>query len=349
MEYEGEKAQPTKGPVQEERAVDFLIYSSPDGNVRVEAFLHDENIWLTQKKIAELFMIDRSVITKHLKNIFENGELSEASVSAKFAHTAADGKQYTTSYYNLDAIISVGYRVNTRQATQFRIWATRVLKEYIIKGFALDEDRLKNGKHFGKDYFEDLLERVRSIRASERRVYQKITDIFAECSVDYDPQSKITADFYASVQNKFHFAITGQTAAEIIYKKADAKKTNMGLTTWKHAPNGRILKSDAMIAKNYLVEKEIKRLERTVSSFFDYIERIIETRTLMKMHDLAESLNKFLEFNEFRVLEGKGKISFKQAEEKASEEYDLFNKNHSIESDFDRFSKKLLGRAKDGL
>ncbi|MBU4300127.1 MAG: virulence RhuM family protein [Nanoarchaeota archaeon] len=325
-----------------DEAMDFLIYSSPDGNVKVEAFLHKENIWLTQDKMADLFGVQRPAITKHLINIFESGELDENSVSSILEHTASDGKKYKTKYYNLDAIISVGYRVNSGQATQFRIWATKILKEYVIKGFAMDDERLKNGKYFGKDYFDELLERIRSIRASERRIYQKITDIFAECSIDYDPQSEITKEFYAAVQNKFHYAITGQTAAEIIYEKADAKKNNMGLSTWKHAPKGRILKSDTIIAKNYLLEKEIKQLERTISSFFDHVERIIENRTVLKMHNLSESVNKFLEFNEFRVLDGKGRISFKQAEEKAFKEYELFDKTQKIESDFDKFSKKLL-------
>ena len=321
---------------------DFLIYTTPDGNVKVEAFLHDENIWLTQKRMAELFNVEVPTINEHLKNIFKSRELDENSVIRKFLTTANDGKKYMTIYYNLDAIISVGYRVNSKEATQFRVWEKKVLKEFVIKGFVLDDNRLKNGQYFGKDYFDELLERVRSIRASERRIYQKITDIFAECSIDYDPNSLITKDFYATVQNKFHYAITGQTAAEIIYEKADAKRNYMGLTTWKQAPKGRILKSDAIIAKNYLLEKEIKQLERTVSSFFDYIERIIENRTVMKMKDLAGSVNKFLEFNEFKVLEGKGKISFKDAEEKAIKEYELFNKTQKIESDFDKFSKKLL-------
>jgi len=321
---------------------DFLIYTTPDGNVKVEAFLHDENIWLTQKRMAELFNVEVPTINEHLKNIFKSRELDENSVIRKFLTTANDGKKYMTIYYNLDAIISVGYRVNSKEATQFRVWATKVLKEFVIKGFVLDDNRLKNGQYFGKDYFDELLERVRSIRASERRIYQKITDIFAECSIDCDRNSLITKDFYATVQNKFHYAITGQTAAEIIYEKADAKRNYMGLTTWKQAPKGRILKSDAIIAKNYLLEKEIKQLERTVSSFFDYIERIIENRTVMKMKDLAGSVNKFLEFNEFKVLEGKGKISFKDAEEKAIKEYELFNKTQKIESDFDKFSKKLL-------
>lgn len=320
----------------------FLIYKTPKGDVNIEAFLHEENIWLTQKKMSELFNVDRTVITKHLKNIFEDKELDENSVSAKFAHTATDGKKYQTKYYNLDAIISVGYRVNSKQATHFRVWATKVLKEYIIKGFSMDDERLKNGKYFGKDYFKELLERVRSIRASERRIYQQITDIFAECSIDYDSKSDITREFYATVQNKFHYAITGQTAAEIIHSKADAKKKNMGLFTWKNSPDGRILKSDSIIAKNYLKISEIKKLERTVSSFFDYIERIIENRNIMKMKDLAESVNKFLDFNEFKILEGKGSVSFDDATKKAFEEYDEFNKYQKIDSDFDKFTRKLL-------
>jgi len=323
----------------------FLIYTTPDGNVKVEAFLHDENIWLTQKKMAELFNVEVNTINYHIKEIFKSGELSESSTTRKFRIVQKEGSrniERETDFYNLDAIISVGYRVNSKEATQFRVWATKVLKEFIIKGFVLDDNRLKNGHYFGKDYFDELLERVRSIRASERRIYQKITDIFAECSADYDPNSEITKEFYATVQNKFHYAITGQTAAEIIYKKADAKNKHMGLTTWKQAPKGRILKSDAIIAKNYLMEKEIKQLERTVSSFFDYIERIIENRTVMKMKDLVVSVNKFLEFNEFKILEGKGKISFKDAEEKAIKEYELFDKTQKIESDFDKFSKNLL-------
>ena len=330
-----------------DEVTDFLIYTTPEGDVKIEAFLHKENIWLTQDKMSELFGVQRPAITKHLQNIFESHELNENSVSSILEHTATDGKKYKTRFYNLDAIISVGYRVNSKQATLFRIWATKVLKEYILKGFAMDDNRLKNGQYFGKDYFKELLERVRSIRASERRIYQQITDIFAECSIDYNPQSEITKEFYATVQNKFHFAISGQTAAEIIYSKADAKKRNMGLSTWKNAPKGRILKSDSIIAKNYLSETEIKKLERTVSGFFDYIERIIETRTIMKMKNLAESVNKFLEFNEFKVLDSKGTISFKDAEKKAFKEYDEFNKYQNIDSDFDKFSRKLLGDKKN--
>src|SRR3989338_7789679 len=326
---------------------EFLLYTSPNGEIKVNVFFHNENIWLTQDKMADLFGVQRPAITKHLINIFESCELEENSVSSILEHTASDEKKYKTKFYNLDAIISVGYRVNSTKATQFRIWGTQKLREFILKGFVLDDERLKNGKHFGKDYFKELLERIRSIRASERKIYQQITDLFAECSIDYDPQSEITKEFYASVQNKFHYAITGQTAAEIIYQKSDANKTYMCLTTWKQAPKGRILKSDTIIAKNYLQEQEIKKLERTISSFFDYIELIIENRTVMKMKDLAESVNKFLEFNEFRVLEGKGKVTFKQAEKKAFQEYESFNKTQKINSDFDKFSKKLLEMKKN--
>lgn len=321
---------------------EFLLYTTPNSDVKVEIFLHNESVWLPQKRMAELFGVDRTVITKHLKNIFDSAELDEDSVSAKIAHTAQDGKNYQTKFYNLDAILSVGYRVNSAQATQFRIWATKVLKEYIIKGFAMDDERLKNGRYFGKDYFDELLERVRSIRASERRIYQKITDIFAECSIDYDKNSETTKNFYATVQNKFHYAISGQTAAEIIYEKADTAQLFMGLQTWKNSPHGRILKSDTVIAKNYLTEDEIKKLERTISAYFDYIERLIENRTELSMVQIKESVDKFLVFNEYNVLEGKGTISKNQAEEKALAIYEEFNKIQKIESDFDREIKKLL-------
>lgn len=320
---------------------EFLLYTSPNGEVKVEVILNNETVWLTQKSIAQLFGVQVPAISKHLKNIFESGELNENSVVSVLETTAADGKSYQVKYFNLDAIISVGYRVNSRQATQFRIWATKTLKEYIVKGFILDDKRLKNGRYFGKDYFKELLERVRSIRSSERRIYQQITDIFAECSIDYDPQSDITSEFYAGVQNKFHFAIHGNTAAEIIYKKADSEKEFMGLSTWRNAPDGRILKSDSKIAKNYLNEQEIKSLERSISAFFDYIERIIENRNSFTMEQFAGSVNKFLEFNEYKVLQGKGSISAKQAEEKAFTEYGKFNKVQKIESDFDKAIKKL--------
>ena len=340
----------TKELTPRDETADLLIYTTPEGDIKIEAFLHNENIWLTQKRMSELFNVGIPAISKHLENIYLEGELDRNSTVSKMEIVQKEGDRNIkrdVEFYNLDAIISVGYRVNSRQATLFRIWATKVLKEYILKGFAMDDNRLKNGQHFGKDYFKELLERVRSIRASERRIYQQITDIFAECSIDYDPKSEITREFYATVQNKFHYAITGQTAAEIIYVKADANKRNMGLSTWKHAPKGRILKTDSIIAKNYLSETEIKALERTVSSFFDYIERIIENRTVMKMENLAESVNKFLEFNEFKVLDGKGFISFKDAEKKAFKEYDEFNKHQQIDSDFDEFSRKLLENKSD--
>jgi hypothetical protein len=325
---------------------DFLLYTTPNSDIKVETYLHNETLWLPQKRIAELFGVDRTVATKHLKNIFESKELEESSVSAKIAHTADDGKKYNTKFYNLDAILSVGYRVNSLQATQFRIWATKILKEFIIKGFAMDDDRMKNGQYFGKDYFRELLERVRSIRTSERRIYQQITDIFAECSIDYDKNSSVTKDFYATVQNKFHFAITGQTSAEIIYKKVDKTKPFMGLQTWKNSPDGRVLKSDSVIAKNYLTEEEIKDLESAISGYFDYIERIIKNHTAFTMQSLANSVNKFLEFNEYKILEDKGTISRSKAVKKAFSEDEEFNKIQKIESDFDREIKKVLKNEK---
>ncbi len=329
----------------DDQLTEFLLYTSPDGQIKVEVFLNEETIWLPQKRIAELFGVGVPAISKHLSNIFESGELEESSVVSKMEITAEDGKNYLTKFYNLDAIISVGYRVNSLKATQFRVWATKLLKEFIVKGFALDDERLKNGRYFGKDYFQELLERIRSIRASERRIYQQITDIFAECSIDYDPRSQTTHRFYAHVQDKFHYAITGHTASEIIYLNADASKPLMGMMTYKNAPNGRVLKSDTVVGKNYLSEKEIKRLERTVSAFFDYIENIIERRETFSMESFAESVNKFLEFNEYKILEGHGNVTRRLAEEKAFDEYKKFNKTQKIESDFDRMTKSLRGKS----
>jgi len=324
---------------------EFLLYTTPNSDVKVEIFLHNESVWLPQKRMAELFGVNKSAISKHLNNIYEDGELSREATVSILETVQQEGMRQVkrdVEYYNLDAILSVGYRVNSSQATQFRIWATKVLKEYIIKGFAMDDDRLKNGRYFGKDYFTELLERVRSIRASERRIYQQITDIFAECSIDYDKNSETTKNFYATVQNKFHYAINAQTAAEIIYEKVDISKPFMGLQTWKNSPNGRILKSDTVIAKNYLSEDEIKKLERAISGYFDYIERLIENRTTLTMVQIKESVDKFLAFNEYNILEGNGTVSKNQAEEKAFAIYDEFNKIQKIESDFDIEIKKLI-------
>jgi hypothetical protein len=327
-----------------EKELKFLLYSTPQENVKIDVVIKDETIWLTQKAMAMLFGTSRENITMHLKSVFENDELQEDSVCKKFLLTAADGKNYNTQVYNLDAIISVGYRINSVKATQFRIWATKTLKEFITKGFVLDDERLKQGNAvFGKDYFRELLERIRSIRASERRIWQQITDIFAECSIDYDKNSQITKDFYAMVQNKFHFAITGQTAADIIYTKADKDKQNMGLTTWKNSPDGRILKSDVLIAKNYLQEKQIRRLERAVTGYFDYIEDLIENENTFTMQQLSESVNEFMHFRKFNILQDKGKVSKVKAEQKATEEYDEFNKTQKIISDFDKHIAKLKG------
>ena len=330
------------------KEIQFLMYSTPQGDVNVEAVVRDETLWLTQKAMAQLFGVQVPAISKHLKNIFAEGELHEEVVISKMEittqHGAIEGKTQTleTQFYNLDAIISVGYRVNSAKATHFRIWATNVLKEYMLKGFVLDDERLKQGGQvFGKDYFRELLERIRSIRASERRIWQQITDIFAECSLDYDRDSDITKDFYAMVQNKFHYAITGQTAAEIICSKADSTKENMGLTTWKHSPDGRILKSDVMVAKNYLQEQEIKRLERAVTGYFDYIEDLVERENTFTMEEFAASVNEFLSFRKYQILTDRGKVSRIQAERKAGKEYEQFNKTQKIESDFDKVVKKL--------
>ena len=328
-----------------DQTTEFLLYTAPNGAIKVEVLLSNETIWLTQKRMAELFGVGVAAISKHLENIYESGELQREATLSVLETVQQEGSRQVTrklEYYNLDAVISVGYRVNSAQATQFRIWATALIKEYIIKGFAMDDERLKNGRYFGKDYFRELLERVRSIRASERRIYQQITDIFAECSSDYDPKSETTRLFYAHVQDKFHFAITGHTAAEVIALNADASKPLMGMSTYKNAPDGRVLKSDAAVAKNYLSEADIKKLERAVSAFFDYIEGIIERRNTFTMESFAESVNKFLAFNEYRILEGFGTVSRQQAEQKAFAEYEKFNKQQRIESDFDREVKKLL-------
>ncbi len=331
------------------KQLEFLIYQSADEDVSVNAMIHEDTIWLTQRAMGELFGVDKSTISRHLRNIFNEGELDENVVVAFFAtttqHGAIKGKTQSklTQFYNLDAIISVGYRVNSRRATNFRIWATGVLKEYMIKGFVMDDERLKQGRTaFGKDYFRELLERVRSIRSSERRIWQQITDIFAECSIDYDKDSSITREFYAMVQNKFHYAITGQTAAEIVYNSADREKENMGLTTWKNAPDGRILKADVIIAKNYLDEKQIRQLERTVTGYFDYIEDLIERENTFTMEEFAASVNEFLEFRRYDILEGKGTISRQAALKRAEEEYDAFNKTQNIISDFDKEVQRML-------
>lgn len=323
--------------------IQFILYNLPDEDGKVQVIIRDETLWCTQKAMAQLFGVDRTVISKHLKNIFESSELQQNSVCAKFAHTAEDGKIYNTQFYNLDAVISVGYRVNSLQATRFRQWATKILNEYINKGFALDDERLKQGTAvFGKDYFRELLERVRSIRTSERRIWQQITDIYAECSIDYDKNSPTTHDFYAMIQNRFHYAITGQTAAEIIYTKADHTQEHMGLTTWKNAPDGRILKSDVSIAKNYLQENEIRRLERAVTGYFDYIEDLIERENTFNMEQFAASVNEFLTFRKYQILPDKGRISAVQAKAKAESEYDIFNKTQRIDSDFDKQIRKML-------
>ena len=327
------------------KQISYILYSSPEEDVKVTALVKDETIWLTQKAMAELFDVNVPGISKHLKNIYEEGELSEsATVSILETVQNENGRSVkrNVSFYNLDAIISVGYRVNSAKATKFRIWATGILKEYIKKGFVLDDERLKQGNAvFGKDYFKELLERVRSIRASERRIWQQITDIFAECSIDYDKDSEITKKFFTTVQNKFHYAITGQTAAEIVYERADHKKEHMGLTTWKNSPSGRVLKSDVNIAKNYLSEKQIRQLERAVSGYFDYIEDLIEREIAFNMEQFATSVNEFLEFRRYDILDGNGKVGWDQADEKAFEEYEIFNRTQKIDSDFDKVIRKI--------
>lgn len=327
------------------KQISYILYTSAEEDVKINALVKDESIWLTQKAMAELFDCSADNISLHLKNIYETGELEKNRPAEEISAVQKEGNRSVKrnlTFYNLDAIISVGYRVNSAKATKFRIWATNVLKEYIKKGFVLDEDRLKQGENvFGKDYFRELLEKVRSIRASERRIWQQITDIFAECSVDYDKNSEITKQFYATVQNKFHFAITGQTAAEIVYDRADHKKDHMGLTTWKNSPDGRVLKSDVNIAKNYLSEKQIMQLERAVSGYFDYIEDLIEREIPFDMKSFASSVNEFLEFRKYDILDGKGRISRTQADEKAFGEYEIFNRTQKITSDFDKMIKQL--------
>lgn len=331
----------------------FLLYSLPEEEGKVQVVIKDETLWCTQKAMAQLFGVQRPAITKHLGNIFKEGELDEKVVCSILEltteHGAIDGKTQTTptKFYSLDAIIAVGYRVSSMKATRFRQWATKILHEYIKKGFVMDDERLKQGTAvFGKDYFRELLERVRSIRASERRIWQQITDIYAECSTDYDKNAPTTRDFYAMIQNRFHYAITGQTAAEIIYTKADHTKEHMGLTTWKNAPDGRILKSDVSIAKNYLQEKEIRQLERAVTGFFDYIEDLIERENTFNMEQFAASVNEFLTFRRYQILPDKGTVSAAQAKQKAEEEYEIFNKTQRIDSDFDKEIRGMLGDTK---
>lgn len=327
--------------------IQFLLYTMPEADGKVQVVIRDETLWCTQKAMAQLFGVDKSGISRHISNIYKTGELQQDTTVAKIATVVNRGirgeVEELVDFYHLDMIIAVGYRVNSLKATKFRQWATKILSEYIKKGFAMDDERLKQGTAvFGKNYFRELLERVRSIRASERRIWQQITDIYAECSTDYDKDSPTTHDFYAMIQNRFHYAITGQTAAEIIYSKADHTKDHMGLTTWKNAPDGRVLKSDVSTAKNYLQEKEIRQLERAVSSYFDYIENQIERHNAFNMKQFAASVNKFLTFNDYQILPDKGKISAAQAKKKAEDEYDIFNKTQRIDSDFDKEVRGLL-------
>lgn len=329
--------------------IQYLLYSMPDADGKVQVVIKDETLWCTQKAMAQLFGVGVPAISKHLKNIFTEGELNPDTTISKMETVVNRGirgeVQELIDFYSLDAIIAVGYRVSSLKATRFRQWATKILNEYIKKGFAMDDERLKQGTAvFGKDYFRELLERVRSIRASERRIWQQITDIYAECSTDYDKNSPTTKDFYAMIQNRFHYAITGQTAAEIIYSKADHTKDHMGLTTWKNAPDGRVLKSDVSIAKNYLQEKEIRQLERAVTGFFDYIEDLIERENTFNMAQFSTSVNEFLTFRKYQILPDKGKISAEQAKKKAEEEYNIFNKTQRIDSDFDKEVRGLLDK-----
>ena len=331
------------------KELQFLIYNTPQEDVKIDVVIKDETIWLTQKAMAALFDVESHTINYHLKEIYQSNELEADSTTRKIRVVQKEGQREVLrqlDFYSLDAIISVGYRVNSKKATAFRIWATKTLKEFITKGFVLDDERLKQNKTaFGIDYFRELLERVRSIRASERRIWQQITDIFAECSIDYERNSSITRDFYAMVQNKFHFAIAGQTAAEIIYTKADKSKKNMGLSTWKNSPDGRILKSDVTIAKNYLSEPEIKRLERAVTGYFDYIEDLIERENTFTMQEFAASVNEFLTFRKYKILGDKGKISKQEADKKAETEYDEFNKTQKVFSDFDKEIKNITEKS----
>ncbi len=329
------------------KEIQFMLYNLPDGSGSVQAYVEGETLWLTQKAMAQLFGVGVPAISKHLTNIYEDGELDKDATISKMEIVQQEGSRHVKReyiFYNLDAIISVGYRVNSQRATFFRQWATKVLNEFIRKGFVLDDNRLKQGETtFGVDYFRELLERVRSIRASERRIWQQITDIYAECSVDYDRAAPTTKEFYAMVQNRFHYAITGRTAAEIIYHSADHTKPNMGLTTWKYAPDGRVLKSDVTIAKNYLDQKQIRQLERTVSAYFDYIEGQIERHNAFTMDEFAASVNKFLTFNDYHILPNRGSISAAQARTKAEGEYDIFNRTQQIDSDFDKEIRRLKG------
>ena len=330
-----------------DKELQFLIYNTPEENVSVNAVIKDETIWLTQKAMAELFGVGVPAISKHLANIYAEGELNEISTVSKMEIVQKEGNRNVKreqEFYNLDAIIAVGYRVNSKKATRFRQWATKTLKEYITKGFVLNDDMLKNGKPFGKDYFDELLERIREIRASERRAYQKITDVFEQCSYDYDKNSETTKNFYAFVQNKLHFAVTGKTAAELIYERADSEKHAMGLTTWKDAPNGKVLKRDIGIAKNYLNEKELARLNRLVTMFIDYAELMAEDEILMSMKDWVDQTNQFLMNNRRKVLSGKGHISHDTAIEKANKEYEVFRVRQDQEyvSEFDREVGKYL-------
>ncbi|MCR4664419.1 MAG: virulence RhuM family protein [Paludibacteraceae bacterium] len=334
-----------------DRQIAFLLYDTPDNTAQVQVVVRDETIWMTQKAMAMLFDVNVPAISKHLQNIYDSGELTAEATFSKMEIVQQEGERSikrNVDFYNLDAIISVGYRVNSARATRFRQWATKILNEYIRKGFVLDDDRLKQGKAvFGRDYFRELLERVRSIRASERRIWQQITDIYAECSIDYDPKAPATREFYAMVQNRFHYAITGQTAAEIIYTHADHTQEHMGLKTWRNSPDGRILKSDVTVAKNYLDEKQIRRLERTVTGYFDYIEDLIERENTFSMEQFAASVNEFLSFRRYNILPDKGRVSKSQADAKAEAEYDIFNRTQPIISDFDKEVKRMIEENKE--